>query len=217
MTYTRLSAVGLVAFAGMIVSANAQTALSGCNATTGLGANGQPCVELAPLDPNRISNVSPGAIGGEQFRSLDVTTLGQTYECRELDGSGRGPQQGTLLIEDCGAPLTLAELGQLQPFYGTTGPVAQPPSFVYAPPAPPSPPIAVAPTPPPTPVATQVAAAAPTGPVPGAGTGAVIAADPTGFVPLIGAAAPFLASAAAASGVAAAAAAAGGSSTPSTQ
>ncbi len=131
---------------------NAQTALSGCDPTTGLGRNGQPCVELTPLDPNRISNVSFDADGSSQFRPLDTSTLGQTYQCRQLNGGGQGTGGAALLIEDCGTPLTSAELGELKPFYGTTAtpapaPAPAPAPVVYTPP----PVVVAAPVPPPLP------------------------------------------------------------------
>ncbi len=164
-------AVSMIAFGAMPTTANAQTALSGCDPATGLGINGQPCVELTPLDPNRISNVSFDADGSSRFRPLDTSTLGQTYECRELNSAGQGLGGGTLLIEDCGTPLTSAELGELMPFYGTTAPPAPaptpapppPPQVVYTPPPPPAPvpvaPVVPPPLPPIPPVAAPVAIA----------------------------------------------------------
>ena len=62
--------VSFMAFAGTVGSASAQTALSGCDPATGLGQNGQPCVELTPLDPNRITNVAPGADGENQVLAV---------------------------------------------------------------------------------------------------------------------------------------------------
>jgi len=146
MSSLAISGVFVAAFAVMQSPASAQSALSSCNPATGLSANGQPCVELTPLDPSRISDVSPGADGGDRYGRLDTTTLGQTYACRQIDSRTGGGQGGSLLIEDCGTPLTSAELGELKPFYGTTGAVAPPP-----PPPPPPPPVAVAPPPPPLP------------------------------------------------------------------
>jgi len=142
--------VSLVAFAAFVGTANAQSALGGCNAATGLGSNGQPCVELTPLDPNRIVGGSPEASGGEQYSTLDTSTLGQTYSCRQLDRTNNAGQGGTLLFEDCGTPLTGSELGELKPYYGTTGAPAPAPVAV-APPPPPPPVVAVAPPPPPPP------------------------------------------------------------------
>ena len=148
----------VVAIATIAGSASAQTALSNCNPVTGLGQNGQPCVELTPLDPNRINDVTPGADGSDQYQRLDTTTLGQTYACRQRDArditSGRS---GRLLIEDCGAPISAAELGPLKPFYGTAGapPPPPPPPPAFVPPPPPPPVVAVAPPPvfiPPAPV-----------------------------------------------------------------
>ena len=161
--------VSFMAFAGTVGSASAQTALSGCDPATGLGQNGQPCVELTPLDPNRITNVAPGADGENQYRPLDTTTLGQTYACREVNAAGGTGPSGTLLIEDCGTPLTGAELGNLQPYYGTTGAPAPAPAPVPAPP-PPAPVVAAAPPPPPPPLPPlpapgPVVVAAPTAPV----------------------------------------------------
>ncbi len=144
MSSLAISGVFVAAFAVMQSPASAQSALSSCNPATGLSANGQPCVELTPLDPSRISDVSPGADGGDRYGRLDTTTLGQTYACRQIDSRTGGGQGGSLLIEDCGTPLTSAELGELKPFYGTTGAVAPPPP-------PPPPPVAVAPPPPPPP------------------------------------------------------------------
>jgi len=141
----------IVAFAAFAGSAHAQSALSNCNAATGLGQNGLPCVELTPLDPSRISDVAPDADGSEQYQRLDTNTLGQTYACRQLDGTGGGAGRGQLLIEDCGAPISAAELGPLKPFYGTAGapPPPPPPQPVFVPPPQPAPVIAVAPPPPP--------------------------------------------------------------------
>jgi len=107
-------AAAVVSFASFGGSAHAQS-LSGCNPATGLGPNGQPCVELTPLDPNRITNVAPGADGEDQYRTLDTTTLGQTYACRQIDATSGASGGGALLIEDCGTPITGAELGQLTP------------------------------------------------------------------------------------------------------
>jgi hypothetical protein len=225
MTYGRICAVSLFVFAGTSGSANSQSVLSGCDAVTGLGANGLPCVELSPLDPNRISNVSLDADGGDRYGSLDITTLGQTYACREVDVRAGGYGQGALLIEDCGAPLTYAELGPLKPFYGTTGAPTPlpPPTAAPVPPSPiptvaslpPAPPPTVAPTLPTTP---YVAAPAPSSlpPVSQIASATLAAETGTGFVPLLGAAAPFIAGAAGVAGVAAAAASAGGTSASST-
>jgi len=242
MSYARLFAAGVLIFAGSSGVASSQSVLSGCDPTTGLGPNGQACVELAPLDPNRISSVSLDADGSDRFRSLDVTTLGQTYDCREVDVRAGGYSPGALLIEDCGTPLTAAELGQLEPFYGTTG-APPPPTVASLPPAPVSPPPAVAslptaPVSPPPTVASLPAAPPPSPPtlaptppsvpaisVPAPSSlppvnqiaSATLAGDTaTGFVPLAAAAAPFIAGAAGVAGVAAAAAAAGGSSASST-
>lgn len=211
MTYGRICAVGLIMIAGSSSSVSSQTVLSGCDAATGLGSNGLPCVELAPIDPNRISSVSFDADGSDQFRTLDVTTLGQTYACREVDVNAGGNWQGSLLIEDCGAPLTGAELGQLQPFYGTTG--SPPPLNVAS--LPPAPPPSVAPTLPSVPV---ISAPIPSSlpPVNQIASATLAADTATGFVPLIAAAAPFIAGAVGVAGIAAAAAAAGGSSASST-
>jgi len=153
-----LFAASLTAFAAFPGSANAQTALSGCNPATGLGSNGQPCVELTPLDPSRITDVAPGAAGEDQYGVLDTSTLGQTYACRQLDATGGGSGGGALLIEDCGTPLTGSELGELKPYYGTTGAPAPTP-VVAAPPPPPPPPAPVAVAPPPPPPPAPVAAA----------------------------------------------------------
>ena len=229
MAYGRLCMVGIVMFAGTSGSANSQSVLSGCDPATGLGPNGQACVELAPLDPSRISSVSLDADGSDRFSSLDVTTLGQTYDCREIDMIAGGYGQGALLIEDCGAPFTAAELGQLEPFYGTTGapppptvaslptaPVSPPPTTVASlPAAPPASPPTVAPTPPSAPV---ISAPAPSSlpPVNQIASATLAGDTATGFVPLVAAAAPFIAGAAGAAGIAAAAAAAGGSSASST-
>lgn len=200
--------VALTALAGM---ANAQSIQSGCNPVTGLGPDGLPCVELIPLDPNRIGEGPAGALGSERFRRLDTSTLGQTFECRELNGrqnDGLG-QNGVLLIEDCGTPLTTAELGELEPFFGTTGPTSPAPNPIPASVRPPLPP-----TPAPAPIVTPTPSVLP--PV-GEIAGTTLAGAQTGFVPLLAAAAPFIAGAAGAAGIAAAAAAGGGSSTPSTQ
>jgi len=177
-----VSALAFVAFAG---SANAQS-LSGCNPATGLGPNGQPCVELTPLDPNRIVNVAPGAAGEDQYSTLDTTTLGQTYACRQVDANSNAGQGGTLLFEDCGTPITSAELGELTPFYGTSGAPVPPPAPALAPPPPPPPPpapvIAAAPPPPPPPppVAPVVAT-----PAAGLGNAGLIAAG-VGAAALVG-------------------------------
>lgn len=146
----------IVAFATIAGSASAQTALSNCNPVTGLGQNGQPCVELTPLDPNRINDVAPGADGSEQYQRLDTTTLGQTYACRQRDArDAAAGGRSQLLIEDCGAPISAAELGPLKPFYGTAGAPPPPPPPAFVPPPPPPPVVAVAPPPvfiPPAPV-----------------------------------------------------------------
>ena len=137
-----------LALAAMTASANAQTALSSCNPVTGTTPSGAPCVELTPIDPASI--VRPdGAPGGEQYDRLNTATLGQTYQCRSIDG--RNPPQygpgGALLIEDCGTPLSASEIGPLKPFYGTVGtptPIPAPPQVVAAlPPAPAPAPITV--------------------------------------------------------------------------
>lgn len=156
-------ATGLVAFAAIPGSVNAQTALSGCDPVTGLGPNGRACVQLTPLDPNRIGDSPLGADGSDQYRRLDTATLGQTYACQEVNAQAGASGGGTLLFEDCGTPLTSAELGNLQPYYGTVAAPAPPP-----PPPPPAPvPVAAAPAPiaplPPLAVAAPAPAIAPAG------------------------------------------------------
>ena len=147
-------AASLVAFATSPGSAIAQTAISGCDPVTGLGPNGQRCVELTPLDPNRISSAPLGADGADQYRRLDTATLGQTYACREVDQQSGASGGGTLLFEDCGTPFTSAELQNIQPFYGNVAAAPPPPPpapLPVAPPVPqaipPLPPIAAAPPP----------------------------------------------------------------------
>lgn len=182
------ASVSIAAFAAFAGAANAQSALGGCDATTGLGSNGQPCVELTPLDPNRIVGGAPDATGGDQYRTLDTSTLGQTYACRQVDAANGVGQGGTLLFEDCGTPLTGAELGELKPFYGTTG--APAPAPVYTPP-PPQPVVAVAPPPPPPPpviAAPAIPVAAPSLGFAGLGNAGIIAAG-VGAAALIGIAA----------------------------
>ena len=208
----RLASAACFTVSAMFVGtvANAQSILPGssCNPATGLGPGGQPCVELIPTDPNRIADAPTNAEGADRFRRLDITELGQTFECREVTRTDYGTGDGAFLYEDCGAPLAAGEYGNLQPFYGTTGqPVASLPSA----PVPPSvSPIVPAPTP--------VVAAAPVSPLPPVSqiAGTSLAGAPTGFVPLLGIAAPLLATAGAAGAVAVAASAGGGSSTPST-
>jgi len=129
-------AFSIAAFATLPNSASAQSLQSSCNAATGLGANGQPCVQLTPLDPNRISNVSLGATGGEQYGTLDTSTLGQTFDCRELDAQNPASGTGVILYENCGTPFTNAELGEFKTFYGTTGAPAPAPAPVPAAPTP---------------------------------------------------------------------------------
>ncbi len=155
--------MAFVAFAG---TASAQSALSSCDPVTGLSANGSPCVELTPVDPGNIATPT-GAAGGEQYDRLDTTTLGQTYECRTTDRANRQTGAGgALLIEDCGTPFGPGELGQLKPFYGTTGA----PAPLPAPPAAPAPVIAAAPA---APVAAPPAFAPVTG-VSAAGLGSTV-------------------------------------------
>lgn len=207
MSKSLIFAASAVALTALASSVNAQSAFSGCDPATGLGPSGQPCVELIPLDPNRIADAPVGAAGSDRFRRLDTSTLGETFECREANArEGRGGR-GVLLIEDCGAPLTVGELGQLEPFYGTTGPVASAPT-----PIPASAPTVVVPSP----AASVPAAAGSALPPVGQIAGTTLAGTQTGFVPLLAAAAPFIAGAAGVAGIAAAAAAGGGSSTPST-
>ena len=182
----------IVAFASFAGSANAQSALSSCNPATGLGQNGQPCVELTPLDPSRISDVVPGADGSEQYERLDTNTLGQTYACRQLDPTSGGTGGGQLLIEDCGAPISAAELGPLKPFYGTAGAPPPVPQPTFVPPAPPPAPVVTVAPPPPPPVIAPPPVPIATAPVAlgssGLGSAGLIAAG-VGAVALIGIAA----------------------------
>lgn len=164
-------AASIVSFAALAgSSANAQSALSSCNPATGLGPNGQPCVTLIPKDPSAITAAPIGAEGGEQYGTLDTSTLGQTYECRQANAndvqSGVG---GVLLIENCGPP---AQLSNVKPFFGTTG--APAPAPLPAAPAP-APVAALPPPPPPPPAPIAVPAAPPVfAPVQAAGLGGSI-------------------------------------------
>lgn len=125
--------------------------------------------------------------GGENYAAVDRSALAHTHVC----------PAGV----NCGPP---AELSNVQTFYGDATP-----GFSPAPSAPTPIPASVATVAPP-PVAPS--ALPPVGQIPGAS----LAGAPTNFVPLLAAAAPYLAGAAGVAGVAAAAAAGGGSSTPST-
>lgn len=147
-TMSRISILGAaLATLAFVDTAHAQTLNSGCNAS-GLGPNGQPCVELRPLDPNRFNNTSINAANADQFDRLDTRTLAQTYEClRPEDRATRGAGNGVLLIEDCGTPLSAAELGPTKPYLGTTGQAAPAPTPQIAA-APPAPTPTVAATPP---------------------------------------------------------------------
>jgi hypothetical protein len=173
MSRTLIFSTGFVALAAFAGAASAQDVVSSCNPATGLSANGTPCVELTPVDPATITTtVSGDAIGADQYRPLDKSTLGQTYQCRTVDA--RNPQYGpggALLIEDCGAPLSSAELGNLQPFYGSAG---------APPPPPPAPAPVVVAAPPPAPVvvppAGPVFAPVPTVPAAGLGAAGLLAA-----------------------------------------
>lgn len=205
-------------FSPMAGVASAQTALSSCDPLTGLTPAGAQCVTLRENDPTRFDTPIQGE-GASNFRPVDVQRLAKTYQCDTSDPleAARGTG-GVILLEDCGTPLDI-DPSTLQEFVGYAGnPAPTPVPANFTTPLPPAQapvqPLLAAPQPPVVPTAPPLPSVAP--PPVGQIAGASLAGAPAGFVPLLGIAAPFLATAGAAGAVAAAAAAGGGSSTPST-
>jgi len=130
--------------------------ISNCD-PSGVGPNGRPCVALTPIDPNRVIDAPLDAEGADQYGRLDTSTLGQTYECESVEQAQQEGDTIVALIEDCGAP---AQLANIKPFYGTTGPAPIPASVPVPAPTVITPPPTVI-TPPPTVVAAPAVAAPP--------------------------------------------------------
>jgi len=135
----------------------AQEALSSCDPVTGLTPSGAQCVTLTPVDPTRYQTQIDGE-GASGYRPVDVDELAETYECNRSDRREGYSGGGTILIEDCGAPLAL-DPATFKDFVGYAG--NAPPAPVYAAPPPPPAPVYVAPPPP-----APVYAAAPALPAP---------------------------------------------------
>lgn len=97
--------------------------LSSCDPVTGLSASGGQCVTLTPA---QVSGVNPSSVtGNEGVDTLDPTSLGETYECNPAGSDNQAAGSGgSVLIEDCGAPLTIT---QTEPFfYGGAAPAPAP-------------------------------------------------------------------------------------------
>ena len=177
--------------------ASAQTVIQGaispgCDPATGRRPDGRVCKGLIPLSNDRINAGAPLP----NVRTLDRSTLAETFECRDLDelqGVGVAVER---VVEDCGTPAPLADLNNFQAFSGEVAAVAPPPPPVAALPPQPvpcvpcaPPPVAALPPPPPVIAAAPPVVAAV--PVAAAGLGGIvpIALGAAGLAALVGVAA----------------------------
>ncbi len=109
----------------------AQVALSSCDPATGLTPSGQQCVTLTPVDPTRYDSQISGE-GASNYSAVNVTELAETYQCDRSSGNNAAGGGGSILIEDCGAPLDL-DPSTFKEFVGYSGNAAPAPAPVPTP------------------------------------------------------------------------------------